>query len=109
SADTREIIITYLRSTLFSEDSECHSYHMGKTQAVGDFFQFTVDVSEFSPEDVIITFYNNQGTRKLAGTITITVTNTFPHKCKPPSSVDPIFVTVTMGSSMVQTVRDDIS
>lgn len=36
-----------------------HSYPTGKIQVIGNIFQFTVDVSEFSPEDVVIIFSNN--------------------------------------------------
>lgn len=36
-----------------------HSYPTGKIQVIGDIFQFTVDVGEFSPEDVIVTTSNN--------------------------------------------------
>lgn len=36
-----------------------HLYPTGKIQVTGDIFQFMVDVSEFSPEDVIVTFSNN--------------------------------------------------
>lgn len=36
-----------------------HSYPTGKIEVIGNIFQFTVNVSEFSPEDVIITSSNN--------------------------------------------------
>uniref|UniRef100_A0A8D0D6Z5 Heat shock protein family B (small) member 7 n=1 Tax=Sander lucioperca TaxID=283035 RepID=A0A8D0D6Z5_SANLU len=83
-----------------------HSYPTGKIQVIGDIFQFTVDVSEFCPEDVIITTSNNLievHAEKLGEDGT--VTNTFSHQCKLPSGVDPISVTMTMESSGALTVR----
>uniref|UniRef100_A0A3B4VHS5 SHSP domain-containing protein n=1 Tax=Seriola dumerili TaxID=41447 RepID=A0A3B4VHS5_SERDU len=83
-----------------------HSYPTGKIQAIGDIFQFTVDVSEFPPEDVIITSSNNLievYAEKLGEDGT--VTNTFSHRCELPSDVDPMSVTMTMESSGVLTVR----
>lgn len=37
-----------------------HAYPTGTIQLTGDSFQFTLDVSEFPPEDVIISYYNNR-------------------------------------------------
>lgn len=82
-----------------------HSYPTGKIQVIGDIFQFTVDVSEFSPEDVIITSSNNLievHAEKLGDDGTIT--NTFSHQCKLPAEVDPISVKMTMESCGVLTV-----
>ncbi|XP_040889324.1 heat shock protein beta-7-like [Toxotes jaculatrix] len=83
-----------------------HSYPTGKIQVIGDIFQFTVDVSEFSPEDVIIAYSNNLievHAEKLGDDGA--VTNTFFHRCKLPSDVDPISVTMSVESSGVLTVR----
>ncbi|XP_049895236.1 heat shock protein beta-7-like isoform X1 [Epinephelus moara] len=104
---------------IFSEDSASrpqqtcreskftgHSYPTGKIQVIGDIFQFTVDVSEFSPEDVIITSSNNLievHAEKLGEDGT--VTNTFSHQCKLPSSVDPTSVSMSIDSSGTLTVR----
>ncbi|CAB1437860.1 unnamed protein product [Pleuronectes platessa] len=85
---------------------EEHSYPTGKIQVIGDIFQFTVDMSEFSPEDVIITSSNNLlevHAEKLGEDGT--VSNTFSHRCTLPSDVDPGSVAVCMGSGGVLTVR----
>uniref|UniRef100_A0A4W6CU51 Heat shock protein family B (small) member 7 n=1 Tax=Lates calcarifer TaxID=8187 RepID=A0A4W6CU51_LATCA len=96
---------------VFPEDSgskpqQRHSHPTGKIQVIGDIFQFTVDVSEFPPEDVIITSSNNLievHAEKLGEDGT--VTNTFSHRCKLPSDVDPISVTMSIESGGVLTVR----
>ncbi|XP_041639911.1 heat shock protein beta-7-like [Cheilinus undulatus] len=83
-----------------------HAYPAGKIQLSGDVFQFTVDVSEFSPEDVVITFYNNHidvHAEKLGDNGA--VTNTFSHQCKLPSNVDPTSVTTELEGGGVLTVR----
>uniref|UniRef100_A0A3B4GHS7 Heat shock protein family B (small) member 7 n=1 Tax=Pundamilia nyererei TaxID=303518 RepID=A0A3B4GHS7_9CICH len=97
----------------FSEDSGLLNQHStrehkftGKVQITGDIFQFTLDVSEFSPEDVIITSSNNLievHAEKLGGDGT--VTNTFSHQCKLPSDVDPISLSMSMASGGLLTVR----
>uniref|UniRef100_A0A671WIY4 SHSP domain-containing protein n=2 Tax=Sparus aurata TaxID=8175 RepID=A0A671WIY4_SPAAU len=83
-----------------------HSYPTGKIQVIGNIFQFTVDVSEFSPEDVVIIFSNNLmevHAEKLGADGK--VTNTFFHKCKLPANVDPLSVTMGSDSSGVLTIR----
>ncbi|XP_053171513.1 heat shock protein beta-7-like [Scomber japonicus] len=83
-----------------------HSDPTGKIQVIGDMFQFTVDVSEFSPEDVIITSSNNLievHAEKLGEDGN--VTNTFSHQCKLPADVDPISIKMTVEGCGVLTVR----
>uniref|UniRef100_A0A672GT53 SHSP domain-containing protein n=1 Tax=Salarias fasciatus TaxID=181472 RepID=A0A672GT53_SALFA len=82
-----------------------HSFPTGKIQVIGDMFQFTVDVSEFSPEEVIVTSSNNLlevHAEKLGGDGT--VTNTFFHRCKLPADVDPLSVAMHVGGDGVLTV-----
>ncbi|XP_042261568.1 heat shock protein beta-7-like [Thunnus albacares] len=83
-----------------------HSDPTGKIQVIGDIFQFTVDVSEFPPEDVIITSSNNliEVHAEKLGEDGI-VTNTFSHQCKLPADVDPESVKMTVESCGVLTVR----
>ncbi|KAF7207930.1 heat shock protein beta-7 isoform X1 [Nothobranchius furzeri] len=102
-----------------SEDSGCsplpgteehkftgHSSPTGKIQVIGDIFQFTLDVSEFSPEEVIVITSNNllevQADKVGEGG---TVTKALSHKCKLPSNVDPFSVSTSMSSSGVLIVK----
>uniref|UniRef100_A0A3P8X7A3 Heat shock protein family B (small) member 7 n=1 Tax=Cynoglossus semilaevis TaxID=244447 RepID=A0A3P8X7A3_CYNSE len=95
---------------VYSEDSgsdplQSHSRPTGKIQVLGDTIQFSVDVSEFCPEDVIVTSSNNLlevNAEKLG--VDGTVTNTFSHRCTLPSDVDPVSVSMSLGSSGILTV-----
>uniref|UniRef100_A0A8C5SYP7 Heat shock protein family B (small) member 7 n=1 Tax=Laticauda laticaudata TaxID=8630 RepID=A0A8C5SYP7_LATLA len=79
---------------------------MGNIKTLGDTYQFAVDVSDFSPEDIIITTSKNQievRAEKLAADGTII--NTFTHKCQLPEDVDPTSVTSTLGADGCLTIK----
>uniref|UniRef100_H3CZZ7 Heat shock protein family, member 7 (cardiovascular) n=1 Tax=Tetraodon nigroviridis TaxID=99883 RepID=H3CZZ7_TETNG len=71
----------------------------GNIRTLGDSYQFTVDVRDFSPEDVIVTTSNNQievRAEKLAQDETVP---------ELPEDVDPTSVTSSLGAEGTLTVK----
>ncbi|KAK0135901.1 Heat shock protein beta-7 [Merluccius polli] len=83
-----------------------HSTPTGHIHTIGDMFHFEVDVSEFSPEDVVVTSSNNLievSAEKIGEDGT--VTNTLSHTCRLPVDMEPTSLTSSMGNNGVLTVR----
>ncbi|KAM9687516.1 heat shock protein beta-7 isoform 4-T4 [Trichechus inunguis] len=78
-----------------------HSGGPGNIKTLGDAYEFAVDVSDFSPEDIIVTTSNNHIELAADGT----VMNTFAHKCQLPEDVDPTSVTSALREDGRLTIR----
>lgn len=106
---------------------------VGNIKTLGDTYQFTVDVQDFSPEDVIVTTSNNQievHAEKVQTQTSVllnwifrisfiplsmhfvqqlaadgTVLNTFTHKCQLPEDVDPTSVKSCLGADGTLTIK----
>uniref|UniRef100_H2ZXU6 SHSP domain-containing protein n=1 Tax=Latimeria chalumnae TaxID=7897 RepID=H2ZXU6_LATCH len=93
---------TSQRSSGFGRTRESFGYtgrpaSMGNVKTVGDCYQVTADVSQFQPEDVVVTTYNYLvviHAEKVAEDGT--VSNTFTHKCQLPEDMDPMSVSCSL-------------
>ncbi|XP_078058245.1 heat shock protein beta-7-like [Mustelus asterias] len=66
---------------------------LGNVRTLGDTYQITADVSQFDPEDIIVTIYNSNIVIKAEKVAEDgTIINTFTHKCQLPEDMDPMSV-----------------
>ncbi|XP_043558878.1 heat shock protein beta-7-like [Chiloscyllium plagiosum] len=66
---------------------------LGNVRTVGDIYQVTADVSQFDPEEVIVTMYNYHVVIKAEKVAEDgTILNTFTHKSQLPEDMDPMSV-----------------
>lgn len=73
--------------------------------ASGDKYQVMADVSQFEPQDIMVTTYNYCiviQAEKVAEDGT--VANTFTHKCQLPRDMDPLSVSCSLNDSGMLTV-----
>ncbi|XP_072330357.1 heat shock protein beta-7-like [Scyliorhinus torazame] len=66
---------------------------LGNVRTIGDTYQVTADVSQFDPEEIIVTMYNSNIVIKAEKVAEDgTIINTFTHKCQLPEDMDPMSV-----------------
>ncbi|XP_043926342.1 heat shock protein beta-7-like [Protopterus annectens] len=74
--------------------------NLGNVRTVGDTYQVTADVSQFQPQDIIVTTYNYHvviHAEKVAENGT--VSNTFTHKYQLPEDMDPLSVSCALNDA----------
>ncbi|KFP82625.1 Heat shock protein beta-7, partial [Apaloderma vittatum] len=80
----------------------------GTVKTLGNTYQFTVDVSDFAPEDIIVTTSNNQievHAEKVGAPSLPCSPPNFTHKCQLPEDVDPTSVSSSLGDDGTLTIR----
>ncbi|KAM8796272.1 HSPB7 protein, partial [Eudromia elegans] len=101
-----ELFGTFVRPRAEPMGFPARSGSAGNVKTLGNTYQFTVDVSDFAPEDIIVTTSNNHievHAEKLAGDGT--VVNTFTHKCQLPEDMEPTSVSSALSDDGSLTIR----
>ncbi|XP_051874585.1 heat shock protein beta-7-like [Pristis pectinata] len=81
---------------------------LGNVRTIGDTYQVTADVSQFDPEEIIVTMYNYHIVIK-AEKVQVdedgTIINTFTHKCQLPEDMDPLSVSCSRTDVGILTIN----
>ncbi|XP_059842868.1 heat shock protein beta-7-like [Hypanus sabinus] len=83
-----------------------HPGGLGNVRTIGDTYQVTADVSQFDPEEIIVTMYNYHiviKAEKMAEDGT--VIDTFTHKCQLPEDMDPLSVSCSRTDVGILTIN----
>ncbi|XP_035757817.1 heat shock protein beta-7 isoform X3 [Egretta garzetta] len=91
-AGTMELFGSFVRPRGETLGFPAQPGNTGTVKTLGNTYQFTVDVSDFAPEDIIVTTSNNQ-------------IEVHAEKCQLPEDVDPTSVSSSLGDDGTLTIR----
>ncbi|XP_059686008.1 heat shock protein beta-7 isoform X3 [Gavia stellata] len=91
-AGTMELFGSFVRPRGETLGFPARPGNTGTVKTLGNTYQFTVDVSDFAPEDIIVTTSNNQ-------------IEVHAEKCQLPEDVDPTSVSSSLGDDGTLTIR----